>query len=368
MKHVLVAGAGKIGALITCLLAESGDYFVYLGDRDFSGVDHKRLEGKVKHYQLIDFDVDDLPRAESIVKQHNIEAVISCLPFFCNVNLATLAAKCGLHYFDPTEDTEVTDTVKSIAKDATTAFVPQCGLAPGFVGLVANSLMRGFDELDIVKLRVGALPTNSSNALHYSLTWSTEGVINEYGNLCYGIANGKPSAMLPLEDLESIQIDGLGYEAFTTSGGLGSLAELYAGKVNSLDYKTIRYPGHCEKMRFLMNDLRLNDDRDTLKQILERVIPKTYQDVVLVYVSATGKKGGSLLEEHFVNKYYPQTIAGIDWSAIQVVTAAGVTAIVDMVMNSNGQYKGFIYQEEFELDAFMKNRFGQYYAIERGGQ
>ena len=136
-------------------------------------------------------------------------------------------------------------------------------------------------------MRVGALPTNISNALQYSLTWSTDGLINEYGNPCDAIENGKAVRLLPLEGLEEIKIDGLTYEAFNTSGGIGSLADTYHGKVKHFSYKTIRYPGHCEKIKFLMNDLKLNDDRDTLKRIFEHAIPKTFQDVVLVYVSVT---------------------------------------------------------------------------------
>ena len=100
------------------------------------------------------------------------------------------------------------------------------------------------------------------------------GLINEYGNLCQGIENGEEVNMLPLGDLEEIKIDGLTYEAFNTSGGIGSLANSYMGRVKNINYKTIRYPGHCEKIRFLMNDLKLNYDRDTLKRILENVILK----------------------------------------------------------------------------------------------
>src|SRR5207253_7282400 len=138
-----------------------------------------------------------------------------------------------------------------------------------------NELMQHFSELDAVKMRVGALPVNISNALQYSLTWSTDGLINEYGNHCKAIENGEEVTLLPLDDLEEVKIDGLTYEAFNTSGGIGSLAESWKGKVNSLSYKTIRYPGHCAKIRFLMNDLHLNHDRNTLKRILEGAIPKT---------------------------------------------------------------------------------------------
>ncbi len=255
-----------------------------------------------------------------------------------------------------------TQAVLELAQDVTSAFVPQCGLAPGFISIVANNLMQNFPTLDTVKMRVGALPINISNSLEYSLTWSTDGLINEYGNMCNAIEQGKEVATLPLEALEEIKIDGLAYEAFNTSGGIGSLATTYSGKVKNLSYKTIRYPGHCEKIRFLMNDLKLNEDRTTLKRILENAIPKTYQDVVLVYVSVTGIQDNLFIEENYVKKFYPQIVHGVNWSAIQLTTASALCTILDLILSQPGKYSGLIRQEAFALEDLTNNRFGQYYA------
>ena len=198
--------------------------------------------------------------------------------------------------------------------------------------------------------------------LKYSLTWSTDGVINEYGNMCQSIVNGVETDVLPLEGLEGIEIDGTKYEAFNTSGGLGSLTETYQNKVNTMDYKTIRYPGHCEQMRLLMNGLKLNHDRDTLKRILENSVPQTLQDVVIVYAAVTGHQDGELREENYVNKVYPQVVAGRLWSAIQITTAAGICSVMDLVLTDHPDRKGFVAQEEFSLKDILKNRFGKYYA------
>jgi saccharopine dehydrogenase-like NADP-dependent oxidoreductase len=299
---------------------------------------------------------------QAYMEKQEIRAVISSLPYFLNTHVARAARNAKAHYFDLTEDTSVTDEVKKIAEGASSAFVPQCGLAPGFISIAANSLMQEFEQVHHAKLRVGALPQRANNALHYSLTWSTDGVINEYGNHCYGIENGMPTVMAPLEGLEAIQIDGSEYEAFNTSGGLGSLGELYAGKVQSMNYKTMRYPGHCMKMKFLMNDLRLNEDRSTLKRVLENAIPKTYQDLVIVYVTVEGIKQGELTEKSYVKKVYPETIRGLDWSAIQVSTASGVCAVVDLVLGQANEYQGLVLQENFRLSDILSNRFGHYYA------
>jgi saccharopine dehydrogenase-like NADP-dependent oxidoreductase len=152
------------------------------------------------------------------------------------------------------------------------------------------------------------------------------------------------------------------YEAFNTSGGLGTLAESYDGKIRYMNYKTMRYPGHCDQIKLLMNDLRLNDDRDTLKRILENAIPKTKQDVVLIYVAVAGRINGELMEENYVKKVYPQDIAGKRWSSIQVTTAAGICSVMDIVLDERDKFHGFVTQESIALNDVINNRFGKYYA------
>ena len=137
-------------------------------------------------------------------------------------------------------------------------------------------------------MRVGALPKFPSNALNYNLTWSTDGVINEYCEPCEAIVNGQLRETQPLEELEEFSLDGILYEAFNTSGGLGTLCETLAGKVRNLNYRTIRYPGHAAIMKALLNDLRLRDRRELLKDILENAVPITLQDVVIVFVTVSG--------------------------------------------------------------------------------
>ncbi len=361
MRNVLVLGAGKIGSLISCLLVHSGDYAVHLGDIDQDAIQRLRRDLSHPNLRIVSLDAMERARLDSYLAANRMDAIISALPYYCNPLVAELAHKFDLHYFDLTEDVEVARAIKKLSWQAHTAFVPQCGLAPGFISIVANDLMTHFEDLDNVKLRVGALPVHPSNVLKYSLTWSTNGLINEYGNLCYGIENGSLLALLPLEGYETIEVDGLLYEAFNTSGGLGTLAETYDGRVRTMNYKTLRYPGHCEKIHFLMQDLKLNEDRDTLKRILENAVPKTLQDVVLIYVSVSGRQKGELYEENYVKKVYPQRIAGLLWSAIQVTTAAGACAVVDLHFQREPMLRGFVTQETFSLDEFLDNRFGQYY-------
>jgi saccharopine dehydrogenase-like NADP-dependent oxidoreductase len=358
MPQVLVLGAGKIGSLIAGLLSAVGEYQVHLADCTLDAP--KRLVDELSLSAVTPCSLDAARRDSLIeyVSGHQFDAVISSLPYFCNPIVADVARTHHLHYFDLTEDVAVTEQVRAISEASERAFIPQCGLAPGFISIVTNDLIGRFETIDSVKMRVGALPVHPSNVLKYSLTWSTDGLINEYGNACVGIEGGQEVRLQPLEGYETIELDGLLYEAFNTSGGLGTLADTYRGRVHTMNYKTLRYPGHCEKIHFLMKDLKLNDDRDTLKRILERAIPQTHQDVALIYVAVTGEKQGALFEETYVKKVYPQMILGRLWSAIQVTTASALCCVVDLVLANPSGYEGFVTQERFSLQEFLSNRFG----------
>ncbi|EKD74105.1 MAG: L-lysine dehydrogenase, partial [uncultured bacterium] len=200
------------------------------------------------------------------------------------------------------------------------------------------------------------------NALQYAFTWSVDGLINEYGNPCQVLKEGALTTAPPLEDCELLEIDGLTYETFNTSGGVGDLIESCQGKVQHLNYKTIRYPGHCQKMKFLMFDLKLNEDRDTLKRILMRAVPETEQDVVVVYVSVNGMRHQQFVEENRVNKFYAETMDGLVWSAIQLSTASEICTVIDLVFADAKKYRGFIHHQAFLYDDIVKNRFGKYFS------
>jgi len=362
MNKVLILGAGKIGALISGLLAESGAYQVQLADVDETAAASVARAHGLANIQPVRLDATDAAALRSYLLAHPVLAVVSSLPYHCNALVAGAARESGIHYFDLTEDVEVTRRVSNLARGAAAAFVPQCGLAPGFISIAGGELIRHFDSLRSVRLRVGALPQHPHNVLKYSLTWSTEGLINEYGNACQAIVDGRLVEVAPLAGLEEIEIDGTLYEAFNTSGGLGSLGEIDGLAIASMNYKTIRYPGHCAQMQLLMNDLKLNQDRSTLKRILENAVPQTLQDVVIVYAAVTGRQDGELREENYVNKIYPQLIAGRLWSAIQVTTAAGICAVADIVVTHPHRYAGFVAQERFRLPEILQNRFGRYYS------
>lgn len=356
MERILLLGAGKIGAAITELLCASGDYELLVADKDKGFLDAIHRHDAERAVA----DVEDAAALRKLMQSR--DTVISALPYYLNVRVAQAARDAGLHYFDLTEDVDTTRAVKAIADGATTAFMPQCGLAPGFVSIVAFDLTRRFETVETVRMRVGALPQYPTNVLNYNLTWSTDGLINEYCNPCEAIHEGKRIEMLALQGVEHFSLDGVRYEAFNTSGGLGTLCDTLEGRVRELNYKTVRYPGHCDYMNLLVNDLRLGERRALFRDVLETAIPMTLQDVVLVFVTVTGQRKGRLTQESYANKVYAKEINGNVWSAIQITTAAGLCTVVDMMRDGLLPAKGFVRQEDVALDDFLGNRFGRHYA------
>ncbi|MGO4665515.1 saccharopine dehydrogenase C-terminal domain-containing protein [Bosea sp. 2YAB26] len=362
MKEIVVIGAGKIGQTIADMLGSSGDYRVTVADRSEAQLAGIRTSATVSTRKV---DIADKEALTALLEGRF--AVLSAAPFDLTTRIAEVAAPLGVHYLDLTEDVASTRRVKELAKTAKAALIPQCGLAPGFISIVAADLARDFDTLDSLRLRVGALPQYPSNALNYNLTWSTDGVINEYCEPCEAVVNGELTLVPAMEEREEFSLDGVTYEAFNTSGGLGTLCETLAGKVRTLNYRTIRYPGHCAIMKALLQDLRLADRRDVLKDIFENALPSTLQDVVVIFVTVSGMKDGRLLQQTYANKVYSATVGGVTRSAIQITTASGICAVLDMLAQGKLPQQGFVRQEEITLDSFLANRFGKAYARAEDG-
>ena len=357
--RVVLMGAGHIGQTIATLLSSSGDYQVKVVDRSEDALK------KLRHLPLevAQIDTSDATALRAALKGY--DAVINALPYHLATMAAAQALEAGCHYFDLTEDVAATRAIMRMAEGAKTAFMPQCGLAPGFIGIVAHHLSKKFSKLHEVKMRVGALPAFPTNSLKYNLTWSVDGLINEYCHPCEAIRNGEIIEVLPLEGMEHFSLDGTEYEAFNTSGGLGTLCETLKGKVQTLDYKTVRYPGHCDIMKMLLQELGMQFDQENLKNILRQSIPLTMQDVVLVFVTVSGERDGQLVQEVFARKIFADRDEKAPLSAIQITTAAGICAAVDLFREGKLPQSGFIRQEQVELPAFLANRFGKAYQQSR---
>ena len=363
MHRVLLLGAGKIGRMIARLLVDAGDFQVVVGDTSDEAL--TRIASRVG-VRTVKVDVEQPQTLEAPLGQ--CDSVVSALSYYHNPAVASAALKAGVSYFDLTEDVETTRSVRATAECAREGqiFMPQCGLAPGFISIVANHLAARFDKLDTVRMRVGALPLFPTGALKYNLTWSTDGLINEYCNPCDAIHAGRRIEVLPLEGYEQFSLDGVRYEAFNTSGGLGTLCDTLEGRVRELNYKTVRYTGHCSPVQLLVNELRLSQKRTLLKEILESAVPVTFQDVVITFCTATGWRNGQLVQITDARKVYHAPLSGENWSAIQITTAAGICAAIDLHAAGRLPRKGFVRQEQVDFEEFLANRFGKHFGTQIG--
>ena len=352
VERIAVVGLGNVGRLIADMLVERG-FEVWEVD-----VDESRVAGE----RASVMDVSDPAALEELFA--GIDAVVSCLPYYLNAVIATAAHSAGVHYLDLTEDVATSRVVKELARSSNTILMPGCGLAPGFICVVGGALVVSLETVDRIELRVGALPRSPNNALGYACNWSPAGIVNEYLNDCEQLRGGELVTVPSLDDLETIVIDGGRYEAFTTSGGLGTMCETFAGRVDRLDYKTIRYPGHRQLMRFMLQELGLSRQREAAVRLLADAYPPVRDDLVIVYAAAEGNEGGRSARDEFVRVYRPRTVAGATRTAIAWTTAAGAVGMVELLAEGSLPDAGFVCQEDVSLDAFLATKAGQMLARE----
>ena len=305
INEVRVVGLGKVGELVATLLADSG----------FSVIAYDARERTDLPFRTKALDVrDGTALKEALV---GADAVVSCLPYNLNLPVAEAAHESGTHYFDLTEDVPTTSRVLQLASQSPkTVFAPQCGLAPGLIGIVGSSLTKQFEVIRSIELKVGALPRHPAGLLGYAFNWSAEGVVNEYLNDCEVLRSGHRQMVPAMTEMERVVIGGIELEASLTSGGLGTMCETYQGRVQRLDYKTMRYPGHFELMRFFFDELGLRDRRELAGQILVDAKPPVDDDVVYLHAAVEGQSGGQLYRKQYVRAYQPLEINGRLWRAI----------------------------------------------------
>ena len=328
-----IVGSGNIGWALKQLLKE--DYDIKQGDI---------TDG---------FDAGDIKQVKTFLL--GLDAVISAGPFAVNKNIAQIAAEESIGYFDLTEDIETTEYIRNLKSES--ILMPQCGLAPGAINICASGMMEEFDSVNEVLMRVGALPRFTTNEMSYYLSWSTNGLINEYCNEADAIYEGKAVKLMPLEGAEKLVIEGESFEAFNTSGGCATMCETYADKVENLTYKTIRYPGHLNHMKFLFNDLHLKKNKDVLEKLFDKEVPRTKNDVIIFFVKVIGLIDGVLQEKTYLRKIYGNE----KLSAIQITTASGVCSVLKLFLDGRLNSKGFTKQESLSWKDFLNNKFGEVY-------
>ena len=290
--NFLVVGYGKIGEAIAKYLTE---YDVGVVDSD-----KKALKDAEKHgYEVYH---ENIAKGSLAGTMRRYDCVISAVPYRFNYELAREAVEAGTHFCDLGGNDTIVDKELSLheeAKGAGITILPDCGLAPGLADILAAFAYS--KECREIHMRVGGLPQQPRGPLRYKTVFSLEGLLNEYVERVRILKNGKVTHVKPLTGLEEITFGKNIYEAFYTSGGTSTLPRTFEGKLERLDYKTIRYPGHCHLIRaFTEMGLTATDPmelegqsiipREVLMRLLSRTLSYESEDIVLLRVTAEGER------------------------------------------------------------------------------
>ena len=370
-KNILIAGAGGIGRSAALILAEwsTEEYNILIGDANAATLQEALdwlKESTTKNKNMFSaFEIPFQGENEALISAlQQGDIILDCLPGSLAPRIAGYALKYDLHYANLTEYVKETEQIVEIAKKSTKGFVLQTGLAPGFINILANKLFQKFckthqvEKVDRILMCVGAITQVATPPHFYGFTWSPIGVATEYLEKAKVLRNAELAFRPALSERELLIIDGKKYEVDITSGGAADLPEYFKGKVNTLDYKTLRYEGHYNWVDNQIKKTQKNGvvSSKELQKIMEENIPRIEDDIVVIFTSVTGKdKNGHLYGiEQFYN-IYPTKVGKATLRAIQVTTASPLAQIAENLLS--GKIKGPYFQSQINTTAFFEGTF-----------
>jgi len=357
--NVLVLGCGMMGRAIAYDLSLfSGFETIVIGDKD------TQIRNSAKEF-LKGTNVDVVPinaDKSNEIKKHfqKVDVVISAVPYRFNYMLAKMAIETKAHFVDLGGNNTIVENERSLfskAKKSEVTIIPDSGLAPGLVSIITRDIVDHMDTVDSVKLRVGGLPRHPQPPLNYQIVFSPYGLINEYVEDAIILDHGTILEKKSMTDVESLKFPkpfGT-MEAFLTSGGCSTLPFTYKARIKYLDYKTIRYPGHCEKIKTFL-DLGFADEtkmnfeghaiapRDVFVSLLTKNVPTTGEDVVLLKVMSQGIENGQKRSRDYLMIDYYDTQHDI--TAMMRTTGYPVAITAQMIENGTIQERGVFCPEE----------------------
>ncbi len=360
-------GAGRMGnGAVFDLAHNSPDVeAVTIADADYTKARNIAEIVESSKVSAIELDVSDYDAAVSVMRGH--DAAISCVNYWYNEELSRAAIDTETNFCDLGGNNYVVDKQLALdreAKDAGINIIPDCGLAPGMVSILAMHGANRFDKIEEIHIRVGGLPQNPVPPLNYQLVFSVEGLINEYIETARVIRGGEIAEVSPMTELETLEFDGFPpLEAFQTSGGTSTLPDTFLGKLRELDYKTIRYAGHCDKFKTMI-DLGLCSSeeitanyanitpRSVFAELLTKHLPADEPDYVLIQLEFIGEKDNEMkrLRYDIVDKFDETT----NLSAMMRTTAFSASIIAQMTARGDVKLRGATPQEKaIDADKFV---------------
>ncbi|WP_317042199.1 saccharopine dehydrogenase family protein [Salegentibacter sediminis] len=370
-KHynIIIAGAGGIAEAAALLLAEWSGITpsIYIGNRTL--VKAQELvtwvkEGTTKNCELEAFHLPEEKVTEGMIAiLKKSEIILDCLPGSQAPRIARLAKDYGLHYVNLTEYVAETEQIIDLASNANSGFVLQSGLAPGYINILAMDLFYDFckdfevEKVDKLEFKVGALTKNAVSPHYYGFTWSPVGVATEYLNKALVLRDYKKTSLPSLSERKKIIIDGLPYEEDLTSGGAADLPDTLGGKVGSLNYKTLRHPGHYAWVETQLEKTGKGPEAvKDLQKIMQKVIPSIEDDQIILYAAVEGKDETGILQRREISKrILPLQVGRHKLRAIQTTTAAGLLQCAQIILESNK--KGVILQSMIDPKNFLAGDF-----------
>ena len=360
MKTVIF-GAGQIGTAVRYFL-----YNLFYAELDIRNMDKHfelwdKFGGEGTDIKKVDIDTISMMDLAVMLKDADATHVIVAMPFMYNEKIADAACYAECHYIDFTEDDVMADKVQAIYKDSGLTCAVKCGLAPGFINYLGHSLVKDVTSEKYDKeyegkctdlmISVGALPRNVNGtkpADLYNLSWSVDGLVNEYIRPCRVRVMGQEMEVEPLTGLEDVIADGVRYEAANTSGGIGSLVKELK-KVPNVAYKTLRYPTHYDYVREAV--ARNHKEFDRIKAEFLRTFPFNTDDVIVVYAEAKGVNANNT----YIRRSYSAHFVGVEGlSAIQSTTAGGGVAVLELMMD--GKVSGIVNHADISLDMLSRTK------------
>lgn len=356
---ILVLGAGRMGhgAVYDLVHNSAGVDSVTVADFHLDKAEAVATAVGSPSISVRQVDASNYEASLDLIRGH--DAVISCVNYWYNESLSRAAIEARANFCDLGGNNYVVDdqlAMDAQAKAAGINIIPDCGLAPGMVSILAMHGIAKFDEIEQVHIRVGGLPQDPQPPLNYQLVFSVEGLINEYIEVARVVRNGKITEVESMTEIEPLEFEGFPpLEAFQTSGGTSTLPESLRGKVRELDYKTIRYAGHCEKFKTMIDlglcssdsmivDYHKVTPRRVFGELLQKHLPADGPDYVLVRLDFVGRKDGatSKLRYDIVDKLDEAT----GMSAMMRTTAFPASIIAQMMAKGDVLTRGATPQEK----------------------
>lgn len=362
--RVVIVGAGRVGSALALLLKQAAEFEVVVVDPTEPA--QRRMDEL--GLPLVEADPGNATQLDRLLGE--AQAVVAALPAAATPMVAAAARRSGIHYLDLGDDTAGLDAVLSEARSAAGCFIPQCGISPGLISqLVLDLVSRSSGPVEI-DVRIGTLPREPGSRLGYGLTWDVDALLREYIQPSTALVDGRRASLPALSDLGRLRLGGRDYEDFVSGNIPASLCARLEGRVARLTSRTIRYPGHLDYMRFLLDELKLRARTDLLRNLFLNALPEIVDDRLLISIGATSRQDGRSVEERFTREVVPAQIRGSTVSAMRRTAAAHVAAVLDLLRVGAIGVPGLCLQEEIPFSALSRNRFLSWFfaaSAEEGG-